>query len=150
MKIDDSNRILFRLLEDLKLTVRTENCLRAHGIMIIGHLIFQEQRWLSKIQNFGKKSLMEVKEALAKNFLTFDYESNFPESIINAVFELNSILQNETHLLSEREEFIEKWIEDWNLRQCPEEEKSDEPFKIFQNILDEIKKISSYLRIAGE
>ena len=56
--------ILFRPIDDLELTVRSANCLKAENIYYIGDLVQRTEMELMKTPNLGKKSLNEIKEAL--------------------------------------------------------------------------------------
>jgi DNA-directed RNA polymerase subunit alpha len=58
------NPILFRLIDDLELGVRSTNCLKAENIYYIGDLVQRTENELMKTPNLGKKSLNEIKEAL--------------------------------------------------------------------------------------
>ena len=57
--------ILLRPVDDLELTVRSANCLKAENIFYIGDLIQRTEVELLKTPNLGKKSLTEIKEVLA-------------------------------------------------------------------------------------
>ena len=57
--------ILLRFIDDLELTVRSANCLKAESIYYIGDLIQRTEVELLKTPNLGKKSLTEIKEVLA-------------------------------------------------------------------------------------
>jgi len=59
------NPLLFRPVEDLELTVRAANCLKAQSIRTIGDLVYNAESDLLKTPNLGKKSLNEIKAALA-------------------------------------------------------------------------------------
>lgn len=56
--------LLFKPIEDLELTVRSANCLKAENINYIGDLIARTENDLLKTPNLGKKSLNEIKEIL--------------------------------------------------------------------------------------
>jgi DNA-directed RNA polymerase subunit alpha len=56
--------ILFRPIDDLELTVRPANCLKAENIYYIGDLVQRTEMELMKTPNLGKKSLNEIKESL--------------------------------------------------------------------------------------
>ncbi len=56
--------ILGTLVEDLELSVRSSNCLKNGNIRTIGELIGKTEDELSKVRNFGKKSLSEIKDKL--------------------------------------------------------------------------------------
>jgi DNA-directed RNA polymerase subunit alpha len=57
--------ILLRPVDDLELTVRSANCLKAENIYYIGDLIQRTEVELLKTPNLGKKSLTEIKDVLA-------------------------------------------------------------------------------------
>ncbi len=58
--------ILLRPIDDLDLTVRSANCLKAESIYYIGDLVQRTEVELLKTPNLGKKSLTEIKEVLAQ------------------------------------------------------------------------------------
>ena len=62
--------ILLRPVDDLELTVRSANCLKAENIYYIGDLIQRTDVELLKTPNLGKKSLTEIKEVLAAHGLS--------------------------------------------------------------------------------
>ena len=62
--------ILMRPVDDLELTVRSANCLKAENIYYIGDLIQRTENELLKTPNLGRKSLNEIKEVLAAHGLT--------------------------------------------------------------------------------
>ena len=53
-------------VDDLELTVRSANCLKAENIYYIGDLVQRTEAELLKTPNLGKKSLTEIKDVLAK------------------------------------------------------------------------------------
>ena len=57
------------LIEELELGVRSYNCLKRVGVETIGDLISKSEDDLAAIPNFGKKSVEEVKENLARHGL---------------------------------------------------------------------------------
>lgn len=61
--------ILLRPVDDLELTVRSANCLKAENIYFIGDLIQRTEVELLKTPNLGKKSLTEIKDVLAEHGL---------------------------------------------------------------------------------
>jgi len=61
---------LLRPVDDLELTVRSANCLKAESIYYIGDLIQRSENELLKTPNLGRKSLNEIKEVLAAKGLT--------------------------------------------------------------------------------
>ncbi len=62
--------ILLRPVDDLELTVRSANCLKAENIFMIGDLIQRTEVELLKTPNLGKKSLTEIKDVLATRGLS--------------------------------------------------------------------------------
>jgi len=62
--------ILLRPVDELELTVRSANCLKAQNIFYIGDLIQRSENELLKTPNLGRKSLNEIKEVLASRGLT--------------------------------------------------------------------------------
>ncbi|NBT34845.1 MAG: DNA-directed RNA polymerase subunit alpha [Betaproteobacteria bacterium] len=62
--------MLMRPVDDLELTVRSANCLKAESIYYIGDLIQRTENELLKTPNLGRKSLNEIKEVLAARGLT--------------------------------------------------------------------------------
>ena len=67
---DEIDPILLRPVDDLELTVRSANCLKAENIYYIGDLIQRTETELLKTPNLGRKSLNEIKEVLASRGLT--------------------------------------------------------------------------------
>ena len=62
--------VLLRPVDDLELTVRSANCLKAENIYYIGDLIQRTETELLKTPNLGRKSLNEIKEVLASRGLS--------------------------------------------------------------------------------
>jgi DNA-directed RNA polymerase subunit alpha len=62
--------ILVRPVDELELTVRSANCLKAESIYLIGDLIQRTEVELLKTPNLGKKSLTEIKDVLATRGLS--------------------------------------------------------------------------------
>jgi DNA-directed RNA polymerase subunit alpha len=65
---------LLRPVDDLELTVRSANCLKAENIYYIGDLIQRTENELLKTPNLGRKSLNEIKEVLASRGLSLGME----------------------------------------------------------------------------
>lgn len=61
--------LLLRPVDDLELTVRSANCLKAENIYYIGDLVQRSENELLKTPNLGKKSLTEIKDVLAARSL---------------------------------------------------------------------------------
>ncbi len=71
--------VLLRPVDDLELTVRSANCLKAENIYYIGDLIQRTEAELLKTPNLGRKSLTEIKEVLAARGLTLGMKlENWP------------------------------------------------------------------------
>lgn len=69
-KKEEFDPILLRPIEDLELTVRSTNCLKAENIYYVGDLIQRSEVELLKTPNLGKKSLTEIKNVLASQSLS--------------------------------------------------------------------------------
>ena len=71
--------LLLRPVDDIDLTVRSANCLKAENIYYIGDLIQRTENELLKTPNLGRKSLNEIKEVLAARGLTLGMKlENWP------------------------------------------------------------------------
>jgi DNA-directed RNA polymerase subunit alpha len=62
--------VLLRPVDELELTVRSANCLKAESIYLIGDLVQKTEHELLKTPNLGKKSLTEIKDVLASRGLS--------------------------------------------------------------------------------
>ncbi|BFM14294.1 DNA-directed RNA polymerase subunit alpha [Maricurvus nonylphenolicus] len=67
---EEIDPVLLRPVDDLELTVRSANCLKAENIYYIGDLIQRTEVELLKTPNLGKKSLTEIKDILASRGLS--------------------------------------------------------------------------------
>ncbi|RII29323.1 MAG: DNA-directed RNA polymerase subunit alpha [Geobacter sp.] len=80
---DKINENLYRTVEELELSVRSANCLKNAGIKLIGELVSKTEAEMLKTQNFGRKSLNEIKDILSEMGLTFGMKlENFPDQEI--------------------------------------------------------------------
>lgn len=71
--------VLLKPVDDLELTVRSANCLKAENIFYIGDLVQRTEQDLLKTPNLGKKSLTEIKEVLAVRSLSLGMHiANWP------------------------------------------------------------------------
>lgn len=70
----------YEKIEDLELTVRSSNCLKAAGIKTIADLIQWSEGYLSKIPNLGKRSLDEIKTVLAERGLSLFRRNKLEET----------------------------------------------------------------------
>ena len=62
--------LMMRPVDDLELTVRAANCLKAENIYYIGDLVQRSENDLLKTPNLGKKSLLEIKSVLLQRGLS--------------------------------------------------------------------------------
>jgi DNA-directed RNA polymerase subunit alpha len=82
-KEEEVDPILLRPVDDLELTVRSANCLKAESIYYIGDLIQRTEVELLKTPNLGKKSLTEIKDVLASRGLSLGMRlENWPPASI--------------------------------------------------------------------
>lgn len=78
--------VLMRPVDDLELTVRSANCLKAENIYYIGDLIQRTENELLKTPNLGRKSLNEIKEVLASRGLSLGMKlENWPPAGLEKV-----------------------------------------------------------------
>lgn len=78
-KEPEMDPLLLRPVDDLELTVRSANCLKAENIFYIGDLIQRSEFELLKTPNLGKKSLTEIKDVLAQHGLSLGMKlENWP------------------------------------------------------------------------
>lgn len=85
---EDSERVnenLYRSVDELELSVRSANCLKNAGIKLIGELVSRSEAEMLKTQNFGRKSLNEIKDILGEMGLTLGMKlDGFPDPEILA------------------------------------------------------------------
>jgi DNA-directed RNA polymerase subunit alpha len=82
---DEIDPILLRPVDDLELTVRSANCLKAEDIYYIGDLIQRTEVELLKTPNLGKKSLTEIKDVLATRGLSLGLRlENWPPASLRS------------------------------------------------------------------
>jgi DNA-directed RNA polymerase subunit alpha len=83
--------ILLRPVDDLELTVRSANCLKAENIYYIGDLVQRTEVELLKTPNLGKKSLTEIKDVLASKSLSLGLRlDNWPPQSLKDDDRLNA------------------------------------------------------------
>jgi DNA-directed RNA polymerase subunit alpha len=83
--------ILLRPVDDLELTVRSANCLKAENIYYIGDLVQRTEVELLKTPNLGKKSLTEIKDVLASKSLSLGMRlENWPPASLKNDERLNA------------------------------------------------------------
>ena len=68
------NPILLKKVDELELSVRSRNCLQNDNIVYIGDLVNKTEAEMLRTQNFGRKSLNEIKDVLLKFNLKFGME----------------------------------------------------------------------------
>jgi DNA-directed RNA polymerase subunit alpha len=82
---DEVDPILLRPVDDLELTVRSANCLKAENIYYIGDLVQRTEVELLKTPNLGKKSLTEIKDVLASRGLSLGLRlDNWPPASLRS------------------------------------------------------------------
>lgn len=75
------NPLLLKPVDELDLTVRSANCLKAEGIQYVGDLVQRSENELLKTPNLGRKSLTEIKDVLARHELSLGMKlENWPPS----------------------------------------------------------------------
>ena len=67
----EMRKLLLRPLTELELSVRALNCLKAAEVELVSDLVSYTKQDLMKFRNFGKKSLTELEELVARLGLTF-------------------------------------------------------------------------------
>ena len=72
------NYDLVRRVDDLELSIRSQNCLKNAGIVYIGDLVIRNEIDMLKTPNFGRKSLNELKQLLCKFNLNFGMKVDWP------------------------------------------------------------------------
>jgi DNA-directed RNA polymerase subunit alpha len=74
------NENLYRSVDELELSVRSANCLKNAGIKLIGELVSRSEAEMLKTQNFGRKSLNEIKDILGEMGLSLGMKlDGFPD-----------------------------------------------------------------------
>jgi len=74
------NENLYRSVDELELSVRSANCLKNANIRLIGDLVQRSEAEMLKTQNFGRKSLNEIKDILSEMGLTLGMKlEDFPD-----------------------------------------------------------------------
>ena len=70
-KVESTNKFQNMTIDDLELSVRSNNCLKRAGIQTVEELIQKTEEDMMKVRNLGKKSLKEIKEVIASYGLSF-------------------------------------------------------------------------------
>jgi DNA-directed RNA polymerase subunit alpha len=95
-KAPEMDPLLLRPVDDLELTVRSANCLKAENIYFIGDLIQKTEFELLKTPNLGKKSLTEIKDVLAQHGLSLGMKlENWPPAGLKAKTGDSTTAQNQ-------------------------------------------------------
>jgi DNA-directed RNA polymerase subunit alpha len=95
-KSQEFDPILLRPIEDLELTVRSTNCLKAENIFYVGDLVQRAENELLKTPNLGKKSLTEIKGVLAAQSLSLGMKlDNWPPAHLKEIA-VSSTADNES------------------------------------------------------
>ena len=77
---EEFNENLFKRVDELELSVRSQNCLQNAGIEYIHQLVEKSEAEMLKTKNFGRKSLNEIKEILSNMGLSLGMKlEEFPE-----------------------------------------------------------------------
>lgn len=96
-ELTDINPLLLRPVDELELTVRAANCLKAENIYYIGDLVQKQESDLLKTPNLGKKSLGEIKDVLSAHSLALGmYIPNWPPSWLKDVASKDTIIREES------------------------------------------------------
>ena len=74
--IKGNEEVLFTLVEDIDLSARSLNCLRKANIVYLGELIQKTEEELLNLENFGKRSLVEIRETLEEMALELGADIN--------------------------------------------------------------------------
>lgn len=80
----DLNPNLFKSIDELELSVRATNCLKAANIQMVGELVQRTEQTMLKTKNFGRKSLDEIRRVLDGMTLKFgmtveDFDKKYQE-----------------------------------------------------------------------
>ena len=75
-EIEAKRRLLDKSVEELELSVRSSNCLRAAEIKSIGDLVQKSEPEMLKYRNFGRKSLKEIQDILGEMGLGFGMDTS--------------------------------------------------------------------------
>ena len=93
--------VLLRPLDELELTVRSANCLKAEAIYYIGDLVLRSETDIMKTPNLGKKSLTEIKDVLAQRGLSLGMQlQNWPPATLKNVIGRSDIMQSAVIMFS--------------------------------------------------
>lgn len=97
-------RTLARPVEELELSVRAANCLKAAEIHTIGELVIREESEMLQFHNFGKKSLDEIKALLEAMGLSLGMKVGSVPAAVSAAAEVNEEASDESDTENTSEE----------------------------------------------
>ncbi|MBN1684509.1 MAG: DNA-directed RNA polymerase subunit alpha [Gammaproteobacteria bacterium] len=124
---EEFDPILFRPVEDLELTVRSANCLKAENIYFIGDLVQRAESDLLKTPNLGRKSLNEIKSILAEHHLSLGmYLENWPPEFMKERYEKEKITREKEKAVKAAKK-AQKVVEAKKLLTSEEENEAFEP-----------------------
>jgi DNA-directed RNA polymerase subunit alpha len=86
-KDSERNYNLLKRTADLELSVRSQNCLKSEGIDYVGDLVVKTEADMLKTPNFGRKSLVELRQILAQLGLKFGMEIEWPPKNFKSLLE---------------------------------------------------------------
>jgi len=89
----DKFDILTKSIDHLELSVRSNNCLRSAGIKSVYELVQKTEEDLLKTKNFGRKSLMEIKDTLKE--LGLELNTEFHSALLERIEELEQSQEEE-------------------------------------------------------
>ena len=75
-EVERMRELLLRPVDELELSVRSANCLRMANIRTLGDLVQKSEAQMLKYRNFGRKSLVELKEIIAEYGLDFGMDAS--------------------------------------------------------------------------
>jgi DNA-directed RNA polymerase subunit alpha len=94
LKASRLRELLSRSVDELELSVRSGNCLKASNIKTLGDLVQKTEYEMLKFKNFGKKSLKEIEEVLARYDLKFGMKiEEGPEGDIRVIEPPEEVLE---------------------------------------------------------
>jgi DNA-directed RNA polymerase subunit alpha len=91
---DQPNNNLFKTVDELELSVRSYNCLKNADIKTIAELVQKTEPEMLKTKNFGRKSLNEIKEILARMGLHLGMKIDFENLDKEAALQSGGVRDN--------------------------------------------------------
>ncbi len=103
--------VLLRPIDDLELTVRSANCLKAESIYYIGDLMQKTEVELLKTPNLGKKSLTEIKEVLGARGLSLGMKlENWPPAGLQHGMQLGLMVARDSLAKQRKERTVSRLV----------------------------------------